>query len=277
MRKTFIIIWVLSLVVSSVATVVIIPADSSFFNITTPDHAVEDSYHMAIIKGAASSFRVIVKDQDCHLQTLTSLSKKNKCIYGVNGGPFTSYIKGGCVELVISDGKRINYKTKEKHAIRTAVKSSSGNLLAFGLTYSNEWIIGEISVEMIPNIKELITGLDEDWLVFNSTYMVPNDDNSHRAPRTSIGLKKNGELVILQVDGCEHCFTRQIDKRGATLIEIANTLISEGVVYAINLDGGGSSSSVKNGHLISNPTCLDYVDIKCERPIASAICLGLQS
>jgi exopolysaccharide biosynthesis protein len=60
-------------------------------------------------------------------------------------------------------------------------------------------------------------------------------------------------------------------------MEIADALISEGVAYAINLDGGGSSSSFENDHLISVPTCLDYVDVKCERPIASAICIGVHS
>jgi exopolysaccharide biosynthesis protein len=281
MAITHNIIWLISLLVLSVDPAVLIPADSSSFEITVPEHAKEDTYHLAIIKGAAPSFRVLVKDHECHLQKLTSFSIKNKCIYAVNGGPFSSYIKGGCVGLVISDGKRItnnNDKNAKKHITHFDENNvSDGMLLSFGLTYSNEWIIGRIPVELIPNVKELVTGLDENWLVFNSTSIVPNDNNTHRAPRTAIGVKRSGELVILQVDGCEHCFAWQSNKRGATLSEIANALLSEGAHYAINLDGGGSSSSVQNDHLISVPTCLDYVDVKCERPIASAICVGVHS
>lgn len=272
------IVWIFCNVLSSVAHVVLIPTDSSSFNITTSENAVDDSYHMAIIKGAASFFRVIVKDHECHLQPLSSFSHKNKCIYAVNGGPFSSYIYGHCVGIVISDGKRIAFKDEKKHTNQTNIKTKNDRtLLSFGLTYSNEWIIGAIPMELTSNVQELITGLNEEWLVFNSTWILPFANNTHRAPRTAIGVKTNGELVILQVDGCEHCFTRKRSKRGATLMEIADALISEGVVYAINLDGGGSSSTVENDHLISVPTCLDYVDVKCERPIASAICLGVQS
>lgn len=280
MARTYSIIWLISLLFLSVDPAVLIPADSSSFEITVPEHAIEGTYHLAIIKGAAPSFRVLVTDHVCHLQTLTSFSIKNKCIYAVNGGPFSSYVKGGCVGLVISDGKRItnNDKNAKNHRTHSNGKNmSDGMLLSFGLTYSNEWIIGEIPVEMIPNVKELVTGLDENWLVFNSTSTVPHDNNAHRAPRTAVGVKRSGELVILQVDGCEHCFAWQRSKRGATLSEIANVLLSEGAHYAINLDGGGSSSSVQNDHLISNPTCLDYVDVKCERPIASSICFGVHS
>jgi exopolysaccharide biosynthesis protein len=272
------IVWIFCNVLSSVANVVLIPADSSSFNITTSENTVDDSYHMAIIKGAAPFFRVVVKDNECHLQPLSSFSHKNKCIYAVNGGPFSSYIHGHCAGIVISDGKRIALKDEKKHTNQTKFKTKNGRtLLSFGLTYSNAWIIGTISMEQTSNVKELITGLNEEWLVFNSKSILPFTNNTHRAPRTAIGVKTSGELVILQVDGCEHCFTRKRSRRGATLMEIADALISEGVAYAINLDGGGSSSSFENDHLISVPTCLDYVDVKCERPIASAICIGVHS
>ena len=68
-------------------------------------------------------------------------------------------------------------------------------------------------------------------------------------------------------------------KRGLTLHELGQRLIDKvGLVHAINLDGGSSSVLVQNDHgtirIVNHPTCLDYVALKCERPVATVFCLG---
>lgn len=258
---------------------ILIPADQSGFNISYPHNSIH-GHHTAIIRGASSSFRIILRDDSCHLEKLSSLASRESCVYGVNGGPFSSYVFGGCVGSIISDGKIIEHANVQ-HDMRDNflrhIKHSSVNdiSLSFGLTYSNDWIIGNIPFELMKNIKELVTGLGKEWLVFNSTMIISEPDN-HRAPRTAIGVKNSGELVLLQMDGCEYCVTREQRNRGATLKEISSELITVGVSYAINLDGGGSSSTFESGQVISTPTCLDYVDLICERPIASAICIGVK-
>lgn len=57
-----------------------------------------------------------------------------------------------------------------------------------------------------------------------------------RHPRTALGLKKDGTLVILVADG------RREAALGFTGPEMSEILIAEGVVDAINLDGGGSTT-----------------------------------
>lgn len=58
-------------------------------------------------------------------------------------------------------------------------------------------------------------------------------------PRTAMGVKKDGTLVLYTVDG------RQNDKsKGLNIEELAHHLISLGCVSAWNLDGGGSSQMV---------------------------------
>jgi len=57
-----------------------------------------------------------------------------------------------------------------------------------------------------------------------------------RHPRTALGLKKDGMLVILVADG------RREAALGFTGPEMSEILIGEGVVNAINLDGGGSTT-----------------------------------
>lgn len=90
------------------------------------------------------------------------------------------------------------------------------------------------------------------------------DITSLRAPRTAVGLTRYGELFITVVDG------RQPDLSiGMTLEELAEFLFKEGVVDALNLDGGGSSTMVVNGKLLNSPS-----DGK-ERKISSALLIFL--
>lgn len=57
-----------------------------------------------------------------------------------------------------------------------------------------------------------------------------------RHPRTALGLKKDGTLVILVADG------RRAAALGFTGPEMSEIFLREGVVNAINLDGGGSTT-----------------------------------
>jgi len=67
-------------------------------------------------------------------------------------------------------------------------------------------------------------------------------------PRTAVGYTKNGELLLVVVDG------RQLASRGVNLNELAGIMKSLGAVEALNLDGGGSSSMVVNGELLNKPS-----------------------
>lgn len=62
-------------------------------------------------------------------------------------------------------------------------------------------------------------------------------------PRTAVALDKAGKrLIIVVVDG------RQPDySEGATLAELAEIMIEQGGYFGMNLDGGGSTTLVKEG------------------------------
>ena len=79
-------------------------------------------------------------------------------------------------------------------------------------------------------------------------------------PRSAIGYKKNGDIIMMVVDG------RQVDSRGAYLKELAMLMIQFDCEEALNLDGGGSSSLIINGKLINNP-----IGLKSEREVMSFI------
>ncbi|MFI3253922.1 MAG: phosphodiester glycosidase family protein [Eubacteriales bacterium] len=75
---------------------------------------------------------------------------------------------------------------------------------------------------------------------------------SGTAPRTAFGVKEDGTLIYYAVDG------RQDISVGLTQYDLAKHLLDEGCYYAVNLDGGGSTSvavsSLTAPYTLSAPT-----------------------
>lgn len=75
-----------------------------------------------------------------------------------------------------------------------------------------------------------------------------NDVAGGRAPRTAVGLKDNGHLLLMVVDG------RQSHSIGASLTEMGQLLVKYGAVKGFNLDGGGSSEMILNNRIVNSPS-----------------------
>jgi Phosphodiester glycosidase len=96
---------------------------------------------------------------------------------------------------------------------------------------------------------------------------IPGLDNSAAEPRTAIGYSHSGRyLYLVVVDGRQPLYSE-----GITLNELANLMKSLGAQYAMNLDGGGSSTMVvagNDGHpRILNSPIDNYIPGR-ERPVA---------
>lgn len=195
-----------------------------------------------------------------------SSSKIFECKYATNGAFFTTdYTKSLCVGNLISDG----------YVWQLPTDGSGTGRVNYGVTSSNSVISGFINSTVIENSKftQLITGWG--WLVRNGVSFVnssqdlsfqPDGFTYEKAPRTSVGIFKNGSMILFEVDGEE-----DIDA-GPDLFELAELLVSIGVDSAINIDGGGSSVSVYEGSVIDKPTCADTPTV-CERAVASITCV----
>lgn len=89
---------------------------------------------------------------------------------------------------------------------------------------------------------------------------------NNRHARTALGLTENNKLILLTVDEYENSL-------GMTFKELSSYLKSLGVIYAINLDGGGSTSiSFENNNnelfIMNDPN-------KYQRRITDAIAITL--
>ena len=69
-----------------------------------------------------------------------------------------------------------------------------------------------------------------------------------RAPRTGVGVKADGTVLLMVADG------RSQYSAGMSLKEFATYLKRFGAVSAVNLDGGGSSEMVLDGKIMNRPS-----------------------
>lgn len=85
-----------------------------------------------------------------------------------------------------------------------------------------------------------------------------------RHPRAALGL--NGDHLIAVVTG-----GRSDTEAGLTLDELAEQMIHLGATSAMNLDGGGSTTMIRNGRLANVPREGDGTEIPGGRPVSTAL------
>jgi len=230
--------------------------------------------HALLIQGAGSSFHIYTPGETCPGRATTSTtSSKNKCKIATNAG-FFNMETGACVGHIVSDGKTIH-------------SSASSCKAMFGITSDGKFIAGYGNESYIKkhSFKQLVQG--RGWLVRNGKSYIGTAQSKEaiaqsfvqlHAPRLAIGWNKDGNLLLVIVDGVE------AKSKGLDLKTFASLLVNLGAVEAINLDGGGSVTFVWDGHVCEasgveaeachgNPTVelpapADYY----ERPVTSITC-----
>lgn len=81
-----------------------------------------------------------------------------------------------------------------------------------------------------------------------------------RNPRTIVGVDAQGRTLLVTADG------RQTESLGLSIKEAADVARSLGMVDAMNLDGGGSTTMVAGGQVVNTPS-----DAAGQRPVGDAL------
>jgi len=92
---------------------------------------------------------------------------------------------------------------------------------------------------LVKNAEIYVTTLGEEF---------GSDVAGGRAPRTAIGVTKEGKALLVVVDG------RRRTSVGLTLLELAQFMLEQGAVEAMNLDGGGSSEMIVGNQIMNEPS-----------------------
>lgn len=165
-----------------------------------------------------------------------------------------------------SIGDTLKYIVTGKTTFRNYEIPNDGLILSANNKYAfyleRELKIGDtvkVVYNFFPRLKN-IKSLTGGWpiLVKDGMNMIRRDEKlegvtekfaAQRHPRSGIGFSSDRRtLYLITVDG------RQQQSRGMTLLEFANFMITEGIAYGLNLDGGGSTTLVINGKVVNNPS-----------------------
>lgn len=92
------------------------------------------------------------------------------------------------------------------------------------------------------------------------------------APRTAVGLKRDGSLVLYTIDGRQSGYSI-----GATLTQVAERMVELGCVTALSLDGGGSTAMVATSPDSTTATLVDKPSGGSERAVTNHIFLVADS
>jgi exopolysaccharide biosynthesis protein len=91
--------------------------------------------------------------------------------------------------------------------------------------------------------------------------LLMHDWINRRNPRTALGIRKDGTVLLVVVDGHRHG-----SSVGLTIEELRLLMKALGARDAVNLDGGGSSAMVVRERLVNSPS-----DSDGERKVGDAI------
>nr|KAF6490352.1 N-acetylglucosamine-1-phosphodiester alpha-N-acetylglucosaminidase [Molossus molossus] len=203
--------------------------------------------------------------------TVEETARAAGCSVAQNGG-FFRMDTGECLGNVVSDGRPV---------------SSAGGIqnAQFGIRRDGTLVTGYLSEEEVLDTEnpfvQLLSGVV--WLIRNGSIYINEsqaaecDETQETGPfskfvnvisaRTAVGHDRKGQLVLFHADG-------QTEQRGINLQEMAEFLLKQDVVNAINLDGGGSATFVLNGTLASYPSdhCKDNM-WRCPRSVSTVVCV----
>ena len=236
----------------------------------------------------ANMFSIYPPIQGCGygLTTTSAEARYRGCSIAMNFGFFDigNTTHPHCLGAVVSDGQFIETDTT--------------NTVHFGLTSQNEWFIGYVDDQLLSQHTTNLTDrcdatgpcapqYGNDWyfknLASGQVMLVNNGQNFVNASsvnntnfvelisgRAAIGVLGNGDLGLVQIDG-------KSGADGIDLFTLADVMVKLGFQYAINMDGGGSSTTALNGVLASNPSDPCPGDttklLGCERYVSTIACI----
>ncbi|CAL1544365.1 unnamed protein product [Lymnaea stagnalis] len=232
--------------------------------------------HHQIVNNPLSTFSVLEPGHPGTCQngtgerfTVVASAQRKQCLVAANAGFFNT-ATGQCLGNIVSDG---------------VLLQDSGGVqnVHFGLTRDGFIYTGYLSeLDLLyQDFTQLVGGVI--WLLRDGASYVdesikiecPDTEETGTlerfvsvvSARTAVGHDSNGRIHMVQVDG-------KTDQYGVNLHEFAALLLDLGLVNAINLDGGGSATTVVNGTLVNYPSdhCVNST-YNCERKVSTILCV----
>lgn len=201
-------------------------------------------------------------------KTTSTFGKEHNALAAING-TFFDVANGGSVDFIKIDGVIIKQNVLDKNGNR-ARHQKAAIVIDHGKLSLKKW-------DNSPNWENTLTEKD---VMLSGPLLTLNQRNEEldttsftkaRHPRSAVGIKPNGNIILLTVDG------RQENSAGMSLYELTSLMRWLGCSSSINLDGGGSttlwvSSHTENG-VVNFPSDNKKWDHEGERKVANVILL----
>lgn len=179
-------------------------------------------------------------------ETTSQIAINNDAVAAVNGGAFTDEANsqewtanGGTPSGIIITNGEVIYDDSNDQELGTIAMTKEGRLL-----------IGYYTLDelLAKNVTEAVS--------FKTTLLVNNgkiasisgDGGEGSAPRTLIGQREDGSIVLAVLD------SKSGNRIAATLKEAQEVMSKLGCVTAGTLDGGKSATMYYNGEVVNNPS-----------------------
>lgn len=187
-------------------------------------------------------------------ETTSRICKNNGAVAGINAGGFIDDAWTG------TGGKPLGYIIHNGEIVYSQIEDYDQKQQTIAFTDEGMLIVGKHSLNQLMDygVKEGVS-FGPPLVVNGEPTITKGDGGWGIAPRTAIGQKETGEVLLLVIDG------RSLNSIGATLKEVQDILLKYGAYNAANLDGGSSATMYYNGKVINKPS-----DKLGERTVPSA-------
>lgn len=219
------------------------------------------SGYLAVIYDASKIHTLVTSNLGKTGQYVTTMAENNKAVLAINGGGFEdeNHNSAGGVPLgiTISKGKIL---TKSSY-------NGSGGLIGFD--EDDKLVLGKVSVAQAQKMKIRDAVTCGPFLIINGqSSEVLGNGGWGTAPRTAIGQRQDGIVLMLVVDG------RKVGMPGADMDDLIEVMERYGAYNAAALDGGTSTVMVENYKIINDP--VNGSGAHKTRPIATGFGLILE-
>lgn len=187
--------------------------------------------HMVVVYDPARIKVATTKYLNVKGQYVTDMAADSKALLAINGGGFIdpNYSSNGGTPqgIVIQNGKVVSDRPYSK----------SGGLIGF--TKENKLILGKMTSKeaLAKGVRDAVT-FGPFLIVNGQKSFIKGNGGWGTAPRTAIGQRKDGIVLLLVIDG------RKLKYPGADMVDLTEIMEKYGAYNAANLDGGTSSVMV---------------------------------
>lgn len=202
---------------------------------------------------------------------LDTLVEDNDAIAGINGGIYNSYnhAGGSPMGVVVSNGEIQMNRPQELPGLVLIGLTEDNILVMIDLSDKTEKEVEKLVAEQ--KIRDAVCFQEESsdknnhfvQLMVNGKERELNGMGSGLNPRTAIGQRADGALLLLVTDG-----RGTSGHLGASASDLIGIMSEYGAVNAANLDGGSSSCMYYEGEYLMSSVTFYYVNTSWKLPFA---------